>query len=92
MSAADRARILKELDRERQVLIKADADVIQGEIRVRNQQKLVDRLGGLDRDDADVVEARRLLQALDDTLLEWEHHRTLIRERIAYLEKQAATS
>jgi hypothetical protein len=94
MSTADRARILEELDRERRLLLKADADIVQGEIRVCNQQKLVARLGGVDDDvdDAEVVEARRLLQILDDTLLEWEHHRILIRERIAHLEKQAAAS
>ena len=93
MSTADRARILEELDRERRLLLKADADIVQGEIRICNQQKLVAQLGGIsDMDSAEVIEARRLLQVLDDTLLEWEHHRILIRERIAHLERQAAAS
>ncbi len=92
MNSADRATVLEELDRERQVLQKADADIGLGKLRIRNQQKVVARLGEpeSDTDDADTVQARRLLQILSDTLLEWEHHRVLIRERIAYLEKQVA--
>ena len=77
---------LLELDAERRLLKKADVDIEEGRSRVRDQQDRVMSLrtaglGGLG-------EAEHLLQVMIQTLVEWERHRTLIVQRIAFLEKQ----
>lgn len=74
-----------QLRAEKQLLIKADKDIEDGRIRLRNQQHLLDNLqaGGHDS-----KQAERLVLLLRQTLIEWERHRVLIEERISYLEKQ----
>jgi hypothetical protein len=72
-----------ELEAERSLLIKADTDIEEGWGRLRNQQELLThmQLSGQDTD-----QAERLLRLLKCTLDEWERHRTLIEQRIAYLQ------
>jgi len=52
---------------------------------LRNQQDLLRELraGG-----HDTKQAERLVGLMMQTLVEWERHRTLIVERVAYLEKE----
>lgn len=74
-----------ELESEKRLLQKADADIEAGRQRVRGQQNLVTAL----RDSGhNTAQAERLVGLLTDTLAEWERHRVLIRQRIAYLEGQ----
>jgi hypothetical protein len=72
-----------ELRAERALLRKADGDIEEGWRRLRNQQDLVFELqaGG-----HDTVQAEYLVLLLKQTLVEWERHRTLIEQRVAYLE------
>ena len=86
MALNAKERVL-ELDAERRLLKKADVDIEEGWSRVRDQQDRVMSLrtaglGGL-------REAEHLLQVMMQTLVEWERHRTLIEQRIAFLEKQS---
>ena len=71
-----------QLRAEKALLIKADRDIEDGWKRLRNQQHLRDDLqaGGHDS-----TQAERLVLVLEQTLTEWERHRVLIEERIAYL-------
>jgi len=71
-----------QLKAEKALLIKADKDIEDGWKRLRNQQQLRDDLqaGGHDS-----TQAERLVLLLQQTLIEWERHRVLIKERIAYL-------
>jgi hypothetical protein len=73
-----------ELRAEKALLIKAERDIEEGWRRLRNQQELSLELqaGG-----HDTRHAERLIQLLASTLVEWERHRTLIEQRVAYLEK-----
>ena len=72
----------RQLRAEQELLIKADKDIEEGWQRLRNQQRLLDALqfGGHDS-----RQAERLVLLLEQTLSEWERHRVLIEERIAYL-------
>jgi glutathionylspermidine synthase len=81
---ADRAQ---ELLNEQNQLSKAEMDIEQGWSRLRNQQDLVADLQSAGRD---TREAERLVQLMKQTLLEWERHRRLIEQRIAYLKKEAS--
>lgn len=85
MALNARERVL-ELDAERRLLKKAYVDIEEGWTRLRHQQDRVAllRTAGL----GGVPEAEHLLQVMMQTLVEWERHRTLIEQRIAYLEKQ----
>jgi hypothetical protein len=67
-------------------LVKAEQDLEQGWIRLRNQQQL---LSGLQAAGHDSRQAERLIQLLQQILVEWERHRVLIKERVAYLEQQS---
>jgi hypothetical protein len=82
INAAERAQQLKT---ERALLVKAESDIHEGWTRLRNQQDLLLELqaGG-----HDTKQAERLVELLKDTLAEWERHRVLIEERVAYLEKE----
>lgn len=75
----------EQLRLEKEVLIKAERDIEDGARRLRNQQQLLSELqaGG-----HDFTQAERLVLLLQQTLIEWERHRVLIEERIAYLERQ----
>jgi hypothetical protein len=80
MTAIQRAL---ELQSERNLLLKAEADIEEGWSRLRDQQELLSfmRLSG-----QNTTEAERLTRAFQRTLIEWERHRSLIEQRIAYLQ------
>ena len=74
----------EQLKAEKLLLLKADKDIEEGEKRITNQRELASALqiAGYDSTQAD-----RLVLLLQQTLIEWEKHRTLIVARIAYLER-----
>ena len=74
----------EELRDEQQVLLKAQVDIEEGWNRVRDQQDL---LTCLRNEGKQTREAERLLHLFRRTLVEWERHRILIEQRVAYLEK-----
>ena len=78
-----------ELDSEKRLLLKAEADIEIGWSRVRNQEDLVTslRMSG-----HNTTEAERLVQLMKRTLIEWERHRRLIEQRIAYLQARGSAS
>ena len=75
-----------ELRSERAALVLADRHLRDGEGRVRKQEGI-----GADLQTAghDVREAERLLNLLRQILAQWRHHRTLMLQRIAYLEARS---
>jgi hypothetical protein len=75
----------EELRREQDLLVKSELDIEQGWARLRGQQDLVDQLQGSGRD---IAQAERLVNLLKQTLIEWERHRRLIEQRVAYLERE----
>ena len=77
---ADRTELLRA---EKKLLVKADSDIEEGRRRLRNQQDL---LLDLQAGGHDTKQAERLVELMQTTLTEWERHRTLIVERVAYLE------
>jgi hypothetical protein len=79
--SADRA---EELRREELLLIKSDADLTEGDRRLRDQQ---DRLTWLQDAGHDTRQAERLVLALRESLTEWQRHHVLIEQRIAYLRR-----
>ncbi|MGY3444768.1 MULTISPECIES: hypothetical protein [unclassified Bradyrhizobium] len=83
MAIADHANWVEMLRLEQALLVKADLDIEDGWTRVRNQQDLLDwlRMAGHNTE-----QAERLVSLLKQTLVEWERHRTLIVQRVAYLE------
>jgi hypothetical protein len=83
--AAYRADWAGQLRAEKTLLIKAESDIEEGWLRLRNQQSL---LSGLQAAGHDTTQAERLVKLLQQTLVEWERHRTLIENRVAYLERQ----
>jgi hypothetical protein len=72
---------------EQKLLSKAETDIEQGWTRLRNQQDL---LSELQRGGRETNEAARLVQLMQGTLVEWERHRQLIEQRVAYLEKEVS--
>jgi hypothetical protein len=72
-----------EIEAERRLLQKADLDIERGRSRLRNQQELVASLQASGQNSA---EGERLVQSLQRMLIEWERHRNLIEQRLAYLE------
>jgi len=81
----DAAYRAEQLRAEKVLLVKAETDIEDGWKRLRNQQDLLRELraGG-----HDTKQAERLVGLMMQTLVEWERHRTLIVERVAYLEKE----
>ena len=75
----------EQLRAEKVLLVKAETDIEDGWKRLRNQQDLLRELraGG-----HDTKQAERLVGLMMQTLVEWERHRILIVERVAYLEKE----
>ena len=63
--------------------LKAETDIEEGWKRLRNQEDL---LLELEADGHDTKVAARLVELLKSTLIEWERHRALIEDRVAYLE------
>ena len=76
-----------ELHSEQKLLAKAELDIEQGWARLRDQQDL---LSWLETTGHDTREAERLMQLFKRTLIEWERHRTLIEQRVAYLQRQVS--
>lgn len=83
--AVSLAERTEQLHAEQRLLVKADTDIEEGWRRIRNQEDLVRELqaGGHDS-----LQAERLVHLFKQTLLEWERHRTLIIQRVAYLEHE----
>lgn len=77
----------EELSREQNLLCKAETDIEQGWGRLRDQQ---DRVSYLQSSGRDTREAERLVQLMKCTLVEWERHRRLIEQRVAYLENEVS--
>ena len=82
VSLAERTRQLRD---EQRLLRKADADIEEGWQRIRRQE---DRVRELQAGGHDAGQAERLADLLKQTLLEWERHRTLIIQRIDYLQQE----
>ena len=78
-----------ELAFERIQLEKADVDLEQGRKRYLNQQDLVAELQFRGQD---TRQAERLVELLEQTLLQWEFHRNLILQRIDHLQELNRTS
>jgi hypothetical protein len=78
-----------EIEAEKQQLLKAEADIENGWNRLRNQEDLTNSLRASGHNTA---EAERLVQILKSTLVQWERHRQLIVERIAYLQARRSVS
>jgi chromosome segregation ATPase len=77
------ARHVMEIESEKRQLRKADADIEAGWNRLQNQHDL---LASLRANGENTREAERLMLVMEQTLTEWERHRVLIQERIAYLQ------
>jgi hypothetical protein len=78
-----------EIESEKQQLLKAEADIENGWIRLRKQEDLA---ASLRVSGHDTNEAERLVQLMKHTLIEWECHRQLIEQRIAYLQARSFAS
>jgi hypothetical protein len=78
-----------EIEAERRLLQKADLDIERGRSRLRNQQELV---ASLQASSQHSTEGERLVQLLQRMLIEWERHRNLIEQRLAYLERGPGSS
>lgn len=76
----------EQLRLEKALLIKADKDIDEGRKRLRNQQQLLSDLQAAGHDSR---QAERLVDLMQQTLLEWERHRVLIEERVTYLERRS---
>ncbi|HLZ05588.1 MAG TPA: hypothetical protein VKR55_25990 [Bradyrhizobium sp.] len=79
--ALDRA---EQLRAEKNLLVRAEFDIENGWKRLRAQQDL---LLDLQAAGHDTKQAERLVELMTATLIEWERHRVLIEDRVAYLEK-----
>ena len=85
MEERSTAKIALELEGEKRLLVKADADIEAGLARIRNQR---DPLSSLEAAGASSREAERLVDLMEQTLVEWQRHRALIEQRIAHLEHE----
>jgi len=79
------AKRTEQLHAEQRLLIKADADIDEGWRRIRDQE---DRVRELRAAGHDSRQAERLVDLLRQTLMEWERHRTLIVQRVDYLQRE----
>jgi hypothetical protein len=70
---------------ERALLLRATRDVIDGQVRLGRQYELLNEMR-IKR--LDTRHAERLIEVLSATLEQWERHRVMIGERLAYLEAQ----
>ncbi|MBR1127970.1 hypothetical protein [Bradyrhizobium iriomotense] len=82
VSLAQRTQQLRD---ERRLLEKADLDIEEGWQRLRRQE---DRVRDLQDSGYDCQQAERLVELLKQTLVEWERHRTLIVQRVDYLQQE----
>ena len=85
MALAHDATCAEQLQSEQRLLVKAESDLEEGWRRLRDQQDL---LCWLQSAGHDTKQAERLVNLLKRTLVEWERHRSLIEQRVAYLEKE----
>ena len=76
--------LVGQLRAEQDLLVKAEKDIEEGSTRLRNQEQL---LSDLQAGGHDTRQAERLGLLLKQTLVEWERHRVLIEQRVAYLER-----
>ncbi|WFU20854.1 hypothetical protein QA649_22275 [Bradyrhizobium sp. CB1717] len=83
--AVSLAERTQQLHDERRLLEKADLDIEEGWQRIRRQE---DRVQELQAGGHDSRQAERLVELLKQTLTEWERHRTLIIQRVNYLEQE----
>ena len=84
MAERSTANVALELEAEKRLLVKADADIEAGWTRLRNQQDL---LSSLQAAGENTREAEWLVHLMKQSLIEWERHRVLIEQRIAHLER-----
>jgi hypothetical protein len=77
-----RDEIMSQCSKEEALLRKANEDIEAGRSRLRDQEHLILSLKASGRP---IVEAERLASLLRGMLAEWEIHRGLIAERLAYL-------
>jgi hypothetical protein len=89
MPAHPAATRVLEIEAEKRLLLKAQADIENGWWRLRNQQGL---LTSLKASGHNTSEAERLVWLMESTLIEWERHRLLIEHRIAYLQDRNSAS
>lgn len=82
MIIAPDAHRAEQLQAEQELLLKAEADIEAGWKRVRSQEKLLSELQAAGYDTRD---GERLTDLMLQTMVEWERHRTLIEQRVAYL-------
>jgi len=85
MEERSTAKMALELEGKKRLLVKADADIEAGMARIRNQRDL---LSSLEAAGANSREAERLVDLMEQTLVEWQRHRALIEQRIAHLEHE----
>ena len=76
---------MTELEHERAELVRADRHVAEGEARITRQRQII---VGLDEASQLSLDARRLLDTLENTLSTWQSHRELIMARIRVLEAE----
>jgi len=82
VSLAERRQQLRD---ERRLLEKADLDIDEGWRRIHRQE---DRVRALQAGGHDCLQGERLVELLKQTLVEWERHRTLIVQRVNFLEHE----
>ncbi len=82
VSLAERS---EQLRKERELLVKAEADIEEGWTRLRTQE---DRVREMQGGGHDTRLAQKLVSTLRQTLIEWERHRALIEQRVVYLKGQ----
>ena len=70
---------------EEQLLERAVDDIRRGEERIHRQD---DRVRELRAGGRPIREAERLAELMRQTLSQWERHRVLIEQRVAYLHQQ----
>jgi hypothetical protein len=74
----------EELRAEKTLLLKAEKDIEEGWRRLHSQEELLSDLRTAGHASK---QAERLVQLLQQTLIEWERHRVLIEARVSYLEQ-----
>ncbi|WP_439368394.1 hypothetical protein ACRQ5Q_20205 [Bradyrhizobium sp. PMVTL-01] len=83
--AVSLAQRTQQLHDERRLLEKANLDIEEGWQRIHRQE---DRVRDLQAGGYDCRQAERLVELLKQTLVEWERHRTLIIQRVDYLQQE----
>jgi hypothetical protein len=87
MAESAASGLVQEAEAERRLLLKAEDDIEAGWTRLRRQEDL---LAWLRISGHDTTEAERLVELMKCSLLEWERHRVLIEQRLAYLRAKIA--